>query len=143
MSGPITPIPEALTPEAHAVRAPSDLAAGRWAAVPGDGATDSVIDRLLIALRRDRLEVFDIVPTAVVTGDRVQARVVVHVNGANYPMGADDASVVSILMRLEPGIAAAEEIADGLCLGARLACARVEDLHAWSRNLRPTHEAEG
>lgn len=129
----VTPI------DAHAVRAPEPF----WAAVPSDRDADAALDRLLTALRRDALEVFDIVSTAVVSGDRIEARVVVHLNGVNYPLGAADASVASILMRLEPDIAAAERIADGLRLGARLACARVDALHAWSQAVRPTHEAEG
>lgn len=97
----------------------------------------------IIAALRDRpMRDFQLGTAAMVTDAGVEGRIVVRIDGRRWSLATIEASLVALLIRLEPALRGHDLFADAFCLAATEAENKVEAVHAWSRRIRPTVDIE-
>lgn len=101
-----------------------------------------VAGEIALALRDGPMRTFHLATAAVVGRTGIEGRVVLRMNGSTWSLAPIEASLVAILLRLEPQLRGADLFADAFCLASREAEAKVDAVHAWSRSIRPTEDLE-
>lgn len=145
--------PASSPPTAHAVRSPSVARQIRDAMLPAAPLTplpdreEDVAGEIIACLRSGPIRDFDISTAAIVGKAGIEGRVIVRFgkDGASQvrSLATIEASLTAILLRLEPDLRGHHLFADAFCLAAQEAENKVDAVHAWSRSIRPTDEAEG
>lgn len=114
---------------AHAVR-PAILA-----------PSDPVFAEIIAALSATPLLGFDMGATVIVGDAGVEGRVWVRANGQTWTLTSLDASLIALMLRLEP-FRAAGMFADAFVQASLQAERRVAAVHEWSGRIRPTEDGE-
>jgi hypothetical protein len=114
---------------------------GRPLADAPDAADRMAMD-ILSALKTGPLRGFDIRTAAVVEGAAVEAQIIVKYDGQVRHLTPLDSAALACVVRLEPGLRGASVFADAFRMAAIEASAKVDAVHAWSRGIRPTEDAE-
>jgi len=113
-----------------------------FAAAPVDDARDHVPDQVLSALRRSRIRVFEIGAAAVVGPGGIEGRVRLRIDNGRWSLATIEASIVAILLQVEPELRGADRFAAAFRLAAVMAEQKVAEVHAWSHQIRPTTDIE-
>ncbi|MCA0366781.1 MAG: hypothetical protein LCH57_01795 [Proteobacteria bacterium] len=108
---------------------------------PGD-IHDQAADDIVAALVGGAMRDFDLACAVVVADGDVQGRVVVRMDGRAWTLPSLEAAVLALRIRLEPGLRGADLFADAFALASRSAEAKVDAVHRWSRDVRPTQDVE-
>lgn len=113
----------------------TDSDAAPWAAVPDDRGDprDGIPDEIIFALKRRDLRVFDLRTAAVIGAAGTEGRVRVRIDDGRWALSPFEASIVALMIRLDPAIAHADLYADAFCLAATQAENKVEAVYIGSR----------
>lgn len=103
--------------------------------------TDPVFAEIITALSATPLLGFDMGATVIVGDAGIEGRVWVRANGQTWTLTSLDASLIALLVRLEP-FRCAEMFADAFVQASLEAERRVAAVHAWSGRIRPTEDGE-
>ena len=87
------------------------------------------------------LQGFDMGTTAVIAGSMIEGRVWVRANGKTWTLSVLDAATLALVMRCDD-MRGAEAFAAAFARGAEVASRKVDELHTWSRQIRPTEDVE-
>ncbi len=113
-----------------------------FAAAPVDDLRDHVPDQVLSALRRARIRVFEIGSAAVVGAGGIEGRVRLRIDHQRWSLATIEASIVAILLQVEPDLRGSDRFAAVFRLAAVMAEQKVAEVHAWSHQIRPTTDIE-
>lgn len=103
--------------------------------------SDPVFEEIVAALWKTPLLGFDMGSAVVVGAAGVEGRVWVRANGRTWTLGSLDASLLALLIRLEPR-RGSDLFADAFARASLEAEKRVAAVHAWSGRVRPTEDGE-
>lgn len=129
----ITPTPSG--PAAHAVRMPFIFPAAL-------DAWDQAADDIIAALVAGGMHDFDIGTAAVITGQSVEGRVLIRMDGRNWSLPTLETALLALRVRLEPNLRGADLFADAFSLASQEAETKVAAVHDWSAGIRPTEDVE-
>lgn len=113
-----------------------------FAAAPVDDARDHIPDQILSALRRPRIRVFEIGAAAVVGAAGIEGRVRLRIDHQRWSLATIEASILAILLQVEPDLRGSDRFAAAFRLAAVMAEQKVAQVHAWSHQIRPTTDIE-
>lgn len=106
-----------------------------WAVAPDDhhDPRDGIPDEITHALKRRDLRVFDLRTAAVIGAAGTEGRVRVRIDDGRWALSPFEASIVALMIRLDPGLPHADLYADAFCLAATQAENKVEAVYIGSR----------
>jgi hypothetical protein len=113
----------------------TDSDAAPWAVDPHDRGDprDGIPDEIIHALKLRALRVFDLRTAAVIGAAGTEGRVRVRIDDGRWALSPFEASIVALMIRLDPAIAHADLYADAFCLAATQAENKVEAVYIGSR----------
>lgn len=105
-----------------------------FAAAPGETVAtdprDHIPDQVLAALRRPRIGVFEIGAAAVIGHAGVEGRVRLRIGDGRWSLATIEASIVAVLLQVEPDLRGADRFAAAFRLAAVMAEQKVAEVHA-------------
>lgn len=94
---------------------------------------DVIPDEIIAALKARGLHRFDLRTAAVIGAAGVEGRIRVRIDDGRWSLCPLEASIVALMVRLDPDLSHADLYADAFCLGARQADNAVEAVHLQAR----------
>lgn len=113
----------------------TDSVASPWAVDPHDrhDPRDGIADEITHALKRRGLRVFDLRTAAVIGQAGTEGRIRVRIDDGRWSLSPLEASIVALMIRLDPALPHADLYADAFCLAATQAENKVEAIYIAAR----------